>query len=81
MFIILLVGPKPIEEAGEEENVDLEGEEYSEETGDEDIFDEELDANFVFKCGCVCLVMVTIVSDMITNNARHILANNEDQTD
>ena len=48
MFIILLVGPKPIEEAGEEENVDLEGEEYSEETGDEDIFDEELDANFVF---------------------------------
>ena len=52
-FITPKVGPKPIDEAGEEENVDLEGEEYSEETGDdEDIFNEEQedtqDANFVF---------------------------------
>lgn len=51
-FITPSVGPKPIDETGEEENVDLEGEEYSEETGDEDIFDEEQedtqDANFVF---------------------------------
>ena len=52
-FITPKVGPKPIDETGEEENVDLEGEEYSEETGDdEDIFNEEQedtqDANFVF---------------------------------
>lgn len=52
-FITPKVGPKPIDETSEEENVDLEGEEYSEETGDdEDIFNEEQedtqDANFVF---------------------------------
>ena len=52
-FITPKVGPKPIDETREEENVDLEGEEYSEETGDdEDIFNEKQedtqDANFVF---------------------------------
>ena len=52
-FITPKVGPKPIDETGEEENMDLEGEEYSEETGDdEDIFNEvqedTQDANFVF---------------------------------
>lgn len=52
-FITPSVGPKPIEETGDEGNVELEeSEEESEESEeDEDIFEEEEesnDANFVF---------------------------------
>lgn len=56
-FITPSVGPKPIEETGDEGNVELEeSEENSEESEeDEDIFEEEEesnDANFVFWLCC-----------------------------
>lgn len=51
-FITPSVGPKPIEETGDEGNVELEESDEESEEEDEDIFEEEEvednDANFVF---------------------------------